>query len=216
MEDAQILLWAKLGFIFFIFTTTMVSSYLPWVIQRRFKADVSAKIIAIGCCFTAGIIIGAGFSHLLPDAIETWENYFYDEQKGTFTYDGYPWASLLSIFTMFVLLWIDKVFVDKGVEGEDHGEHNHNHMVIDLEPVKKHHKHEKHHHERKEDKAIIVAQDDDTHHRHGHSIAITTKEEQYNYHLYSSNELEKGEKGGSTGIYTIMIYIIMHEERPID
>lgn len=163
--DEEILLYSKFAFIFFVFTATMVSSYLPWIIHKKFSSETSSKIISVGCCFTAGIIIGAGFSHLLPDAIDTWEDYFIQQSDG-FTYKGYPWASLLSIFAMFVLLWIDKVFVDKGVEGEG-GDHNHNHMVIDMKSEKHDHKHKHKHNEQ------------ETHHRHAHSISIIASDEPY-------------------------------------
>jgi hypothetical protein len=45
---------------------------LPWWLKRFSRA---IEIMSVACCFSAGVILGGCFSHLLPDALETFEEY---------------------------------------------------------------------------------------------------------------------------------------------
>jgi len=56
-----------------LFCLTLISSLLPWWMQRFARATL---LMRIGACFAAGIMIGSAFVHLLPDAADAWSSYF--------------------------------------------------------------------------------------------------------------------------------------------
>lgn len=122
---------AKVGLLCGVGFLTLFSSALPWLIGRRFKHAM--QVLTVGMCFSAGIILGAALSHLLPDAAETWAEYFAIANPD-YEDSGYPFAELLAGFALLLLVAIDRLVASHGSGGlhthEHH--HHHNHMVIEL------------------------------------------------------------------------------------
>jgi len=132
-EDKATLLNAKIALIFAIGIVTFLMSLLPWVIKRKIKNAV--QVLTIGMCFAGGIILGGAFSHLFPDAIAAWDDYF-AQSSSDYANKDYPFASLLAAFTLLLLMAVDNVFLHRGLDGHGHsGKHGHNHMVIELPPL---------------------------------------------------------------------------------
>jgi hypothetical protein len=85
--DKAVLLNAKIGLIFAIGVVTFLMSLLPWLIKKKIKNAVQVLTVRmlfsteltnfkIGMCFAGGIILGGAFSHLFPDSINAWNDYF--------------------------------------------------------------------------------------------------------------------------------------------
>jgi len=117
--NAKIILLCLIGF------STFAASLLPWLIQRKFKNAVEMMTIAMS--LAGGVILGSGLSHLLPQSISAWNDFFaiYSPHSQS---SNYPFAELVAGFIMLLLLSIDQLAVSKGLSGDA----GHNHMVIDL------------------------------------------------------------------------------------
>lgn len=97
----------KLALILLLGPVTFLVSLLPWLLSHRHESlQVSLEI---GSAASAGVILGAAFSHILPDAQAAFEQYI-DESSNLKTY---PYAEFICVGTLFVLLCIDKLVVDR-------------------------------------------------------------------------------------------------------
>jgi zinc transporter ZupT len=112
----------RIVLIIIIGPATLFMSYLPWLIEGKFKSQFM-DILAIGSALSAGVILGAGFSHIAPDAADVFMDYF-AAANPDFPNADYPFSSLIGIGVFFMLIILDKMVVDPLL-----------HM--------KHHKHEK-------------------------------------------------------------------------
>eukprot|EP01087_Luapelamoeba_hula_P004470 TRINITY_DN1441_c0_g2_i1.p1 TRINITY_DN1441_c0_g2~~TRINITY_DN1441_c0_g2_i1.p1 ORF type:complete len:412 (-),score=41.07 TRINITY_DN1441_c0_g2_i1:144-1379(-) len=131
-----------------IFLLTAFGSIIPWLARPIFrKPRLTTIVLNILTAFAAGVILGACFSHLLPDAIESWHTYFDDAgQAGLANADDvdYPFAELIMIATCLALLFVDKCLVSRGLHG--HGGPGHSHMSVTLpEPAEHAHGHDHSH-----------------------------------------------------------------------
>jgi hypothetical protein len=70
-----------------------------WYIRRLARA---VEVLTIGACVTAGVILGAGLSHLMPDAMEAWEEY--NTLIGT--EDAYPMVPAVAAGVVMLLIWV--------------------------------------------------------------------------------------------------------------
>jgi zinc transporter 1/2/3 len=123
--------------LFVIGILTFLASILPWG-MRRIKHALN--LMYLGAAFASGVIIGLALSHTIPGAQEGFSTYFalagtdglLDPEDA-----GYPFAELIVGGTLIILIGIDKILVHRGLSGHnhkenDHGDHGHNHMVVDL------------------------------------------------------------------------------------
>jgi zinc transporter ZupT len=65
----------KIALAFAVFILTFGASLAPWGLQKCF-ARRSLDMLSVTSALSAGIILGAFLSHLLPDAQEAFEDYF--------------------------------------------------------------------------------------------------------------------------------------------
>lgn len=116
-----------------VFLLTLGASGLPWLL-RRFTYAI--QIMSIACCFSAGVILGGGFNHLLPEALEAFEEYNEVAQLRE-----YPYVMVILVATLLLLILADAVLVRGGLDGKpvhghshgEPGEHGgHGHMVPQL------------------------------------------------------------------------------------
>lgn len=102
----------------------MVSSFVPWILGKaRVKNFIT--VISILTCFAAGIILAGGFNHILPASNDAFNEYF-NEVDPYNEYRGFPFASTIAILVLFILVAIDKILVERGMNGEK----GHNHMDL--------------------------------------------------------------------------------------
>eukprot|EP01133_Synstelium_polycarpum_P004302 gene4302-5025_t len=122
VDDREHLVGAKAGLIVGIFAITLAASYVPFILGRAHVKGL-ITILSVLTCFSAGIILAGGFNHLLPGATEAFAEYF-EHTDPENKYAGFPFAETLSIFVLFLLVALDKLFVERGL-GETGAGHNH-------------------------------------------------------------------------------------------
>eukprot|EP01121_Diplochlamys_sp_Union-15-3_P021451 TRINITY_DN8698_c0_g1_i2.p1 TRINITY_DN8698_c0_g1~~TRINITY_DN8698_c0_g1_i2.p1 ORF type:complete len:345 (+),score=39.44 TRINITY_DN8698_c0_g1_i2:62-1096(+) len=108
--DKDLLLRGKIIVLVVIGIVTFLASLIPWLLNRVFKKAM--LYLSIGSCFASGIIIGAAFSHALPDAQEGFSFYF-EHNENVIKYPDYPFAELTLVGVLILLTTIDKIFVEK-------------------------------------------------------------------------------------------------------
>ncbi|KAK5580436.1 hypothetical protein RB653_000453 [Dictyostelium firmibasis] len=114
----------KGGLLAGIFVLTLTASFVPWFLTKA-KITNLVAIVSILTCLSAGVIVGAGFNHILPDAAEQFQLYV-EEVDPDNKYGDFPFAHTITIVTMFALICVDKILVSGGLDGEA----DHNHMDL--------------------------------------------------------------------------------------
>ncbi|EAL64403.1 zinc/iron permease [Dictyostelium discoideum AX4] len=114
----------KGGLIAGIFVLTLTASFVPWFLTKA-KITNLVSVVSILTCLSAGVIIGAGFNHILPDAAEEFQSYV-EAVAPDNKYGDFPFAHTITIVTMFALICVDKILVSGGLDGEA----DHNHMDL--------------------------------------------------------------------------------------
>lgn len=85
-DDDHSLLGAKIGTLLGLFILSLVLGLLPYIVHHLSKIERLRKLkktlniiqlIFMYCnCVAAGAILGSGLTHLLPDSVESFNNYF--------------------------------------------------------------------------------------------------------------------------------------------
>ncbi|EGG20085.1 zinc/iron permease [Cavenderia fasciculata] len=132
-DEKSELLNAKIGLIVGIFFLTLLSSYIPFILGRA-KVKGFITLLSIGTCFAGGVILAGGFNHILPGAEESFTSYF-DQVAPENKYREFPFAATIAIFTLLVLVAIDKLIIEGGFQGEK----GHNHMNLSSHADNQHH-----------------------------------------------------------------------------
>ncbi|KAM9985847.1 hypothetical protein ACTFIZ_002151 [Dictyostelium cf. discoideum] len=114
----------KGGLIAGIFVLTLTASFVPWFLTKA-KITNLVSVVSVLTCLSAGVIIGAGFNHILPDAAEEFQLYV-EAVAPDNKYGDFPFAHTITIITMFALICVDKILVSGGLDGEA----DHNHMDL--------------------------------------------------------------------------------------
>ncbi|KAM9958102.1 hypothetical protein ACTFIW_013078 [Dictyostelium discoideum] len=114
----------KGGLIAGIFVLTLTASFVPWFLTKA-KITNLVSVVSVLTCLSAGVIIGAGFNHILPDAAEEFQSYV-EAVAPDNKYGDFPFAHTITIVTMFALICVDKILVSGGLDGEA----DHNHMDL--------------------------------------------------------------------------------------
>jgi zinc transporter ZupT len=86
-------------------------------------------ILAIGSALSAGVILGAAFSHIAPDASGSFTEYF-ELANPEYAHADYPFSALTAIGVFFILICIDKLIVDPMLHHKHH-HHKHEKSVAD-------------------------------------------------------------------------------------
>lgn len=115
----------KIAMISVIGPITFLASCVPWMLSGAFKNSFM-DALAVGSALAGGVILGAGFSHLLPDAESAFADYFRlrgDDPDGKLA--NYPFAELCAVGALLALVAVDKLIVDAALESEYHVMHGH-------------------------------------------------------------------------------------------
>jgi solute carrier family 39 (zinc transporter), member 1/2/3 len=118
-DDDNEIFVGKIVLMLLIGPITFLASLVHWMIEKKFSQRME-QILAFGSALSAGVILGAGFSHILPDARESFEAYY--EQSGS-DWQSYPFAELLAIIVFFLLISLDKLVIDKLLHSHHSLEH---------------------------------------------------------------------------------------------
>ena len=96
------------------FVDMILGALLPWKIKSSKRAIL---YMGLGLCFSAGIIIGAAFSHMMPEASRSWDEYLaakgLDEESNATgeeaeeESEAYPYTPLIAIGVMIILFSAD-------------------------------------------------------------------------------------------------------------
>ncbi len=99
--DIMPLLLIKFIAFIFIFFTGILGGVISLKIAESKRHN---KLFALGTSFSAGIFLGAGLIHMLPDAVK---NYAQTVKS------AFPWAFFLCALGFLLLLFIENIFLDK-------------------------------------------------------------------------------------------------------
>ena len=109
-DNSDLLRTLKIVLIVILGIGHLAFSMIPWGVDHLFHSKLK-PILECCCCGAAGVILGAGFSHLLPDSINGFNGYFATDNP-TYSHSDYPFASLVAVGMLMILLWLDKVVID--------------------------------------------------------------------------------------------------------
>lgn len=113
-EDSKLILSiVKLGAAFGIFCMSFTVGILPIKI-KSLKENV--KWMGIANSFAAGVFLTIGFTELLPEAAETFENYAKENNTG----NDYPISYYVAIGAFCFILFIEKIAFDSHALLHDH------------------------------------------------------------------------------------------------
>ena len=112
----------KFGSAVLIFILSYLCAYLPFMI-KAFKAN--RTLVSLANCLAGGIFLSAGLIHILPDALEAWDDG--NEDDGNKVAHGgdddhaepFPWVQFTILCSFSTILLIDRVLLP--------GHHNHGH-----------------------------------------------------------------------------------------
>jgi len=82
---------------------TFIFSYLPWILEKWIHNSV--VLFSVLNCLSGGVVLGAALSHLLPDAISSFEKVLPN--------DNYPYASLSAACSLLILYTIEIILLSK-------------------------------------------------------------------------------------------------------
>jgi len=133
-DEHNRLWWGKVILVPLVFVSTLGASILPWFLSRLDKA---VAWLGFGACLAAGVILGAGFEHILVDARHAWEKYFCltgghglrDPEADV----SYPFAEMIACATVLCLITVDSAIIRGGITNEHDtsshaaGAHGHGH-----------------------------------------------------------------------------------------
>ena len=128
--------YIKIFYLIIIWLISFIFGLLPLYFNNCRK---ELRLLNYANAFSAGIFLGIGFFHILPDATESFENYFLNEGKNSII-KGWPIVYLLAFLSYSLILYLEKVaFNSHALIAHTHGdEHdiNHNENIDELkEPL---------------------------------------------------------------------------------
>ncbi|EFC47274.1 predicted protein [Naegleria gruberi] len=162
ISEDEGLMGGKIGTLVGLFILSVVFGILPYIVHhlsqlerlKKLKKALHIVQLIFGYCnaIAAGAILGSGLTHLLPDSIECFNNYFelYNHQfdnstlssvvfgdspttNGTFTpisdtVVDYPWSMMIAGTISLFLVGLDRVFSEHSHgSSNSYGGHSHSH-----------------------------------------------------------------------------------------
>jgi zinc transporter 1/2/3 len=110
-------LWFKLGSVAVILAMGVLGGLLPWRLGggKAEAAEGGFDLLSLGNCFAGGVIIAAGFVHLLGDAAGGFADAYPDVD--------FPWPFAIAAASFIAILGIERVAprLAEQVDGLDHG-----------------------------------------------------------------------------------------------
>ena len=128
--------YIKIFYLIIIWSISFLFGLLPLCFNNCRK---DLRLLNYANAFSAGIFLGIGFFHLMPEASENFENYFLNEGKNSM-FNKLPVSYRLAFLSYCFILYIEKVaFNSHALIAHTHGdEHdiNHNENIDELkEPL---------------------------------------------------------------------------------
>ena len=128
--------YIKIFYLIIIWSISFLFGLLPLCFNNCRK---DLRLLNYANAFSAGIFLGIGFFHLMPEASENFENYFLNEGKNSM-FNKLPVSYLLAFLSYCFILYIEKVaFNSHALIAHTHGdEHdiNYNENIDELkEPL---------------------------------------------------------------------------------
>lgn len=104
-QNSTSIFYLKLFYLIIIWVISFIFGLLPLCFNNCRK---DLRLLNYANAFSAGIFLGIGFFHLMPEATESFENYFLNEGKNSFI-KGWPMAFLLAFLSYSFILYLEKV-----------------------------------------------------------------------------------------------------------
>ena len=124
--------YLKIFYLIIIWAISFIFGLLPLCFNNCRK---DLRLLNYANAFSAGIFLGIGFFHILPEATENFENYFLNEGKDSYI-KGWPIVYLLAFLSYSLILYLEKVaFNSHALIAHTHGE-EHNSDEENLDDLK--------------------------------------------------------------------------------
>jgi zinc transporter 1/2/3 len=122
IQTSTSVFYLKIFYLIIIWAISFIFGLLPLCFNNCRK---DLRLLNYANAFSAGIFLGIGFFHILPEATENFENYFLNEGKDSYI-KGWPIVYLLAFLSYSLILYIEKVaFNSHALIAHTHGEgHN--------------------------------------------------------------------------------------------
>ena len=105
IQTSSHIFYIKIFYLIIIFTISLIFGLLPLCFNNCRK---DLRLLNYANAFSAGIFLGIGFFHLMPEATENFENYFLNDGKTSFVH-GWPMPYLLAFLSYSFILYLEKV-----------------------------------------------------------------------------------------------------------
>ena len=133
IQSSTSVFYLKIFYLIIIWAISFIFGLLPLCFNNCRK---DLRLLNYANAFSAGIFLGIGFFHILPEATENFENYFLNEGKDSYI-KGWPIVYLLAFLSYSLILYIEKVaFNSHALIAHTHGE-GHNSDEENLDDVLK-------------------------------------------------------------------------------
>ena len=111
--------YIKIFYLIIIWSISFLFGLLPLCFNNCRK---DLRLLNYANAFSAGIFLGIGFFHLMPEASENFENYFLNEGKNSM-FNKLPVSYLLAFLSYCFILYIEKVaFNSHALIAHTHGD----------------------------------------------------------------------------------------------
>lgn len=125
-DGAKLLFDVKLALVFLVGVFTLLASLLPWWIAARLGSRRSLDAINCAGALSAGVVVGALLTHMLPESAESFEAFmqekYPDPAEGSTVarLAGFPFPGLLCGVVFLLLVAVDVLIVRRGADGHGH------------------------------------------------------------------------------------------------
>ena len=111
--------YIKIFYLIIIWLISFIFGLLPLCFNNCRK---ELRLLNYANAFSAGIFLGIGFFHILPEATESFENYFLNEGQNSII-KGWPIVYLLAFLSYSLILYLEKVaFNSHALIAHTHGD----------------------------------------------------------------------------------------------
>ena len=118
-QNSSLIFYLKIFYLLIILIITLIFGLLPLCFNNCRK---DLRLLNYANAFSAGIFLGIGFFHLMPEATENFDNFFLNEGKASFI-NGWPMPYLLAFLSYSFILYLEKVaFNSHALIAHTHGD----------------------------------------------------------------------------------------------
>ena len=118
-QNSSLIFYLKIFYLLIILIITLIFGLLPLCFNNCRK---DLRLLNYANAFSAGIFLGIGFFHLMPEATENFDNFFLNEGKTSFI-NGWPMPYLLAFLSYSFILYLEKVaFNSHALIAHTHGD----------------------------------------------------------------------------------------------